>query len=135
MGNTISSDSNGSGLIKGTSCFPTKLKSICSKVVERNTFNPLPVMLTQPASFNICRLFTESILLKILSISSSDSLADRLFSISLKSNTFQSIDDSIAYLFVASIENYWSSSIEQKVQQTVWLNNLIRPLIYHREDQ
>ena len=93
-------------------------------VVERNTFNPSPVMLTHPASFNIFRLLTASILLKILSISSSDNLDARFFSISPKSNTSHLMADKLLCLFDQSRRQ--SLLLQMKIiQPTAWLNNLI----------
>ena len=107
MGRTDSRLNFGSGSIFGSSCWPTMLRSICSRVVDpRSGSNPLPVILTQPASFNMRRVSLALMHVKSAPISASVSFFAKLFSTSSKSRDIlppsspSSRDDTIALLVV-----------------------------------
>ena len=79
------------------SCFPMRLKSICSTItLSLNGFNPIPVMLIHPHNFNLLSASCAFIHCKTALISSSVSLFASSLSISSKSNISHCDADTMA---------------------------------------
>jgi len=90
MGSTNSREIGGSGLMFGRWCSPTRLRSICSIIMDpRSGSNPAPVMLTQLVNFNLLTKLTASMHVNTFSISSSLSFIASAFSIFPKSRVSQ----------------------------------------------
>ena len=88
IGNTSLHKIFGSGCKFGSSVSLTRVRSIFSMTTEpRSGVNPAPVILIQPVSLNLLRLFTASMHTNTSLIFVSDSLDVRPLSISPKSST------------------------------------------------
>ena len=103
IGNTSLHEIIGSGCKFGSSVSLTRVRSIFSMTNEpRSGDNPAPVILIQPVSLNLLRLFTASMHTSTSLIFVSDSLDVRSLSISPKSSTLMVLLSRIDVMMAAS---------------------------------
>lgn len=113
IGNTSLHEIIGSGCKFGSSVSLTRVRSIFSMTNEpRSGVNPAPVILIQPVSLNLLRLFTASMHSITSLIFVSDSLDARLLSISPKSITLIFLLSRIDVMMAASSSLLSLSSME-----------------------